>query len=128
MLCKCYTVICILNIYFCLRFVVSSGMRYHLRFQRDGNLILRSANPDDWTQQNVVVWASGATGGTKPFRLKLQRDYNLILLDADGTIHWTSQGIGKPTCTPSDTTYLNVQNDGNVVVYTNGAGHYVLNN
>lgn len=83
----------------------SSGGRYRLVYQSDGNLVLYDE------VARTAPWGSG-TPGTSPGQVAMQPDGNLVIYDAQGIARFATGTDGNANA------YLLVQNDGNVVLYT----------
>ena len=87
-----------------------------LIMQSDGNVVLRdsASNP---------LWRTGTGGGQfDPRDFIMQTDGNLVLYDTSGQWHWASQTSGNPGA------FLNVQDDGNLVVYRAGSASQTAGN
>ena len=82
----------------------STGNRYRLLYQTDGNLVLY----DD--QNNAASWSTG-TGGTRAGQAVMQTDGNFVVYDASGAAQFNTGTAGNPSAR------LVVQADGNVVIY-----------
>jgi hypothetical protein len=82
----------------------STGGRYRLLYQTDGNLVLY----DD--QNNVALWST-ATTGTRAGQALMQTDGNFVLYDATGAPQFNTATAGNPGAR------MVVQADGNVVIY-----------
>jgi len=82
---------------------------YTLTMQSDGNVVLRN-------NASTPLWRTG-TGGNQfvPRDFIMQTDGNLVLYDTSGQPHWASKTPGNPGA------FLNVQDDGNLVVYRAGS-------
>jgi hypothetical protein len=85
---------------------------YHLKFQKDGNLVLLSGT--------TVIWDAGVTNcygsGYITFRTRFQPDGNLVVyysnnVPANETPAWSTGTAGHTGAR------LAVQNDGNLVIY-----------
>jgi hypothetical protein len=93
--------------------------------QTDGNVVLYDGvgsigDDTDITGQpppaNVAQWATHTGPGQfTPSGLIMQTDGNLVLYDTSGQPHWASQTEGNPGA------YLNMQDDGNAVIYRAGS-------
>ncbi len=83
---------------------------YSLWMQTDGNVVLYNGQNDNPAQAR---WATHTGPGQfTPSELIMQGDGNLVLYDTSNQARWasgTSRQIGA---------FLEVQNDGNVVIYT----------
>ncbi|WP_035844666.1 hypothetical protein [Kitasatospora azatica] len=92
----------------------------HLVFQCDGNLVLYR-NSD-----GHAMWAAGSDDGSTGFANHIDR----VNFHSDGTIHlWHLGTFPKDECTinagaAAPFGHMSVQDDGNLVVYTDG-GHAV---
>ncbi len=82
----------------------SADGRYHLDFQKDGNLALYNSG-------GAVLWAS-QTNGSSVRELRMQVDGNLVIYAANGQTLWASNTGGNPGAE------LRVQTDGNLVIYS----------
>lgn len=91
------------------QYLQSPNGRIRLVMQGDGNLVVYLINDGQYSP----LWASGTTGYRAPFKAVLQVDGNLKLLGDDGGDRWSSgsRGLGAS---------LKVQDDGNVVMYSEG--------
>jgi len=89
---------------------------YTLTMQPDGNVVLRNSN-------QTPLWRTN-TGGNliDPRDFIMQTDGNLVLYDTSGQPHWESNTAGNPGA------FLNVQADGNLVVYRAGSTTQTANN
>ncbi len=93
--------------------------------QTDGNVVLYDGvdsigDDTDITGQpppaNFALWATHTGPGQfTPSGLIMQTDGNLVLYDTSGQPHWASQTEGNPGA------YLNMQDDGNAVIYRAGS-------
>ena len=82
---------------------------YTLTMQSDGNVVLRN-------NESTPLWRTGTGGGQfNPRGFIMQTDGNLVLYDTSGQARWNSQTSGNPGA------FLNVQADGNLVVYRAGS-------
>ena len=89
---------------------------YTLTMQSDGNVVLRN-------NASTPLWRTGTGGGQfDPRDFIMQTDGNLVLYDTSGQPRWESKTQGNPGA------FLNVQNDGNLVVYRAGATTETGNN
>jgi hypothetical protein len=85
--------------------LTSTGGRYRLVYQSDGNLVLYDS------LDGAAQWQSG-TGGTSTGNVAMQSDGNVVMYDAQGTVLWTTGTAGNANA------ILVVQTDGNLVVYS----------
>ena len=85
--------------------LVSTGRRYRLVYQGDGNLVLY----DEVDQ--TIPWASN-TADAGAGSATMQGDGNFVLYDAQGNPYWATETSGNANA------YLVIQGDGNLVVYT----------
>ena len=85
--------------------LTSTGGRYRLFYQPDGNLVLY----DD--VEGIAVWNTG-TAGAGAGQAVMQGDGNFVVYDAQGTPAWFTGTGGNPNAR------LVLQSDGNVVVYS----------
>jgi hypothetical protein len=84
--------------------------------QSDGNVVLRDS-------ESKPLWRTGTGGGwIDPRDFIMQTDGNLVLYDTSGQQSWASKTQGNPGA------FLNMQNDGNVVVYRAGSTTETGNN
>jgi len=84
--------------------------------QSDGNVVLRNS-------ASAPLWRTGTGGGQfNPAGFIMQTDGNLVLYDTSGQYHWASKTPGNPGA------FLNVQDDGNLVVYRAGSTSQTANN
>jgi hypothetical protein len=92
--------------------LVSHNDNFQLVLQPDGNLVLSQLSP------NFVLWTS-QTAGQLSAVLTMQPDGNLVLYDqaTPPNVLWSSQTSGHEGAFPFGP-YLLLQNDGNLVVYT----------
>ena len=82
---------------------------YTLTMQSDGNVVLRN-------NESTPLWRTGTGGGQfNPRDFIMQTDGNLVLYDTSGQARWNSKTQGNPGA------FLNVQADGNLVVYRAGS-------
>ena len=82
---------------------------YTLTMQPDGNVVLRN-------RESTPLWRTGTGGGQfDPREFIMQTDGNLVLYDTSGQARWNSKTQGNPGA------FLNVQDDGNLVVYRAGS-------
>lgn len=89
---------------------------YTLTMQSDGNVVLRNS-------ASTPLWRTGTGGGQfDPRDFIMQTDGNLVLYDTSGQYRWASKTQGNPGA------FLNVQNDGNLVVYRAGSTSQTANN
>jgi hypothetical protein len=102
----------------------SDDFVHWVTMQGDGNLVLY--------EQGRALWASGTnywTGNNFTGWCAMQFDGNLVLYEQDGTPFWASNTSGNWGNYPSNvpdgsfplSPYLNMQNDGNLVIYTEAA-------
>jgi hypothetical protein len=83
----------------------TADRRYHLIFQRDGNLVLYSPTK--------AIWATG-TDGKQSYFVAMQSDGNLVLYDNNIKPLWNSGTPGE-----FGGLRLVIQQDGNLVLYDN---------
>ena len=89
---------------------------YTLTMQPDGNVVLRD-------NASTPLLRTGTGGGQfDPRDFIMQTDGNLVLYDTSGQPHWASKTQGNPGA------FLNVQADGNLVVYRAGSTSQTANN
>ena len=89
---------------------------YTLTMQSDGNVVLRN-------NESTPLWRTGTGGGQfDPRDFIMQTDGNLVLYDTSGQPRWASKTQGNPGA------FLNVQDDGNLVVYRAGSTSQTANN
>jgi len=82
--------------------VFSPDGRFHLDFQRDGNVVLYR-----WQEK---LWSTG-TAGSSARELRMQPDGNFVLYGGNGVL-WSSNTAGNPGA------QVRIQNDGNMVMYS----------
>ena len=93
-----------------------SGNTLHtLIMQSDGNAVL-------YNSQSQPLWSTNTGGQIKPRDFAMQADGNLVLYDTSGQPHWASNTQGNPGA------FLNVQDDGNLVVYRAGSATETADN
>jgi hypothetical protein len=91
----------------------SKNGAYYLVVQGDGNLVGYTSS--DFRPENAF-WSSATQGhGVAPFQLKMQRDGNLVIYDADDRPTWASLTHGALNSGSRDRLVL--QDDRNLVVY-----------
>jgi hypothetical protein len=89
---------------------------YTLTMQSDGNVVL-------YNNEHKPLWWTNTGGGLiDPLEFSMQTDGNLVLYDTSGQARWASKTQGNPGA------FLNMQNDGNGVVYRAGATTETANN
>jgi len=89
---------------------------YTLTMQSDGNVVLRDS-------ASTPLWRTGTGGGQfVPRDFIMQTDGNLVLYDTSGQARWNSKTPGNPGA------FLNVQDDGNLVVYRAGSATETVGN
>ncbi len=94
----------------------SDNQWFTLTMQSDGNVVLYNTQPKP-------LWATHTGPGQfTPSGLIMQTDGNLVLYDTSGQPHWESNTPGNPGA------FLNVQDDGNLVVYREGSTTQTANN
>ena len=91
---------------------ISQDGRFKLILQQDGNLVLY--------QGSYAVWNT-ATHYKGVVRCAMQTDGNLVLYDYINRPKWASNTSGRSG------TWLNVQNDGNLVLYRNNIAQWASN-
>ena len=88
---------------------LQSNNRLHtLTMQSDGNVVL-------YNQHSQPIWATNTDGLITPRDFIMQTDGNLVLYDKTGSPKWASNTSNNPGA------FLNIQDDGNLVVYRSGA-------
>ena len=93
----------------------SDNMLNTLIMQTDGNAVL-------YNSQSQPLWSTNTGGLIEPGDFIMQTDGNLVLYDTSGQPHWASKTQGNPSA------FLNVQDDGNLVVYRAGSATQTANN
>ena len=93
----------------------SDNMLHTLIMQTDGNAVL-------YNSQSQPLWSTNTGGLIEPRDFIMQTDGNLVLYDTSGQPHWASKTEGNPSA------FLNVQDDGNLVVYRAGSATQTANN
>ena len=93
----------------------SDNMLHRLIMQTDGNAVL-------YNSQSQPLWSTNTGGLIEPRDFIMQTDGNLVLYDTAGQPHWASKTQGNPSA------FLNVQDDGNLVVYRAGSATQTANN
>ena len=90
---------------------MSNNGLYHVWMQGDGNVVVYKGNGGG------AIWASNTGGvGTGPYKLRLQgEDNNLVVHDKDSQATWSSSTAMHHDT--KNTSYLVIQDDGNLVVY-----------
>ena len=84
---------------------------YFAVMQGDGNFVLYVSK--HFHQKNAL-WSSNTFGkGSKPYKLVMQSDNNLVIYDGFGTATWASNTYKKGTVGAK----LYMQSDGNLVIY-----------
>jgi hypothetical protein len=92
--------------------LISRDKRHTLAMQSDGNLVVYNLN------NKQPTWSSGTNGqGTPPYHFGYQSDYNAVVYDSTNKPLWASNTDGKKS------RYLQMQNDGNVVIYDGYPGN-----
>jgi Cysteine-rich secretory protein family len=87
----------------------SDNQLHTLIMQPDGNVVL-------YNSQSRPLWSTNTGRGMiDPRGFVMQTDGNLVLYDTSGQPRWTSHTEGNPGA------FLNVQDDGNLVVYRAGS-------
>jgi hypothetical protein len=76
--------------------------------QTDGNAVV-------YNSQSWALWATNTGGLIQPGAFTMRADGDLVLYDIAGQPHWASNTAGNPGA------FLNVQDDGNIVVYRAGS-------
>ncbi len=92
----------------------SDNMLHTLIMQTDGNAVL-------YNSQSQPLWSTNTGGLIEPRDFIMQTDGNLVLYDTSGQPHWASKTQGNPSA------FLNVQDDGNLVVYRAGSATQTAN-
>ena len=92
--------------------LISINGRWALRYQSDGNLAAYSLYPE-YPPPAQAFWSTDRFSD-RPGKALMQSDGNLVCLDADGTIYWSSSSSeGSPPYR------LTLQYDRNLVIYDN---------
>ena len=86
--------------------LVSDNGRFFFNLETSGNLVLFNLKVIEWSSNTANI-------GSKPYRLKMQNDGNLVLYDSNNLVIWKSNTVGKGT--PSY--HFAIQGDGNAVIY-----------
>jgi Cysteine-rich secretory protein family len=95
---------------------LQSDNRLHtLIMQSDGNVVL-------YNQQSQAIWATNTGGLIQPREFIMQTDGNLVLYDTSGCPKWSSNTWNNPGA------FLNIQDDGNLVVYRAGSQTETVDN
>ena len=81
---------------------------YTLTMQTDGNVVL-------YNSKRNPLWYTNTGGLITPREFIMQTDGNLVLYSTDGEARWASGTWNNPGA------FLNVQDDGNLVVYRAGS-------
>jgi hypothetical protein len=89
---------------------------YTLTMQSDGNVVLYN------NVQKPLWWTNTGGGLIDPRDFIMQTDGNLVLYDTSGQARWNSKTQGNPGA------FLNVQDDGNLVVYRAGSATETVSN
>ena len=84
--------------------VQSDNKLHTLIMQSDGNVVL-------YNRRSQAIWSTKTGGLITPGKFIMQTDGNLVLYDSDGNPGWASNTYNNPGA------FLNVQDDGNLVVY-----------
>lgn len=100
--------------------IPSENRRYHLVFQEDGNLVLYMAPPFGIKQ---AIWSSNTAEKGKS--CYFQTDGNLVIYTSDNqhpdSAIWSTNTSGHLGA------YIDIQDDGNVVMYYNGQSIWSTN-
>ena len=97
----------------------SDNQQFTLIMQTDGNVVLYNS------QSRPLWWTNTGGGMINPREFVMQTDGNLVLYDTSGgsgAARWNSHTEGHPMA------FLNVQDDGNLVVYKAGADREIAAN
>lgn len=86
----------------------SNNQLYTLTMQFDGNVVL-------YNRYCKPIWATNTGRLITPREFIMQTDGNLVLYDTNGSPKWASNTWNNPGA------FLNIQDDGNLVVYRFGA-------
>ena len=81
--------------------VLSPDGRFHLDFERNGNVVLYRGYQK--------LWSTGTTGSSAN-ELRMQPDGNFVLYGSSGVL-WSTNTAGNPGA------QVRIQNDGNMVMY-----------
>ena len=100
--------------------MISKNGEYEARMQTDGNFVVYKIKGGSKTPP----WASCTDGkGTKPYRLEMQSDNNLVIYDKNSKPTWNSETVTNTGS--AKTGYLIMQNDGNLVLYFHDGGQAI---
>jgi hypothetical protein len=88
--------------------IQSNNQLHSLTMQEDGNVVLYDRN-------SQPLWATNTGGLMTPREFIMQTDGNLVLYSTDGQARWASNTWHNPGA------FLDVQDDGNLVVYKLGS-------
>lgn len=95
-------------------YLQSAAGLYSLHLLDDGDLVLYENDEGEATK----IWSSGSAGSGGR-RLEITEDGgNLVILDSDGNIVWSSAVIGKEEENPIEP-YAELQDDGGLKIYHN---------
>lgn len=92
------------------RHLMSRDNRYLFALERDGNLVLSGPNG--------ILWASNTAGYNDVQEVILQHNGNLVMYNKRRQVIWSTQTKDKPRAR------LSVQNDGNVVLYSDAVAYW----
>ena len=87
--------------------IISTGGRYILIFQADGNLVLYR---DLYGGGTRILWSSNTSGKMGKVCI-MQDDGNLVMYDRFGNAVWSTETWNNPS------SHLVIQDDGNLVIY-----------
>ncbi|MEJ6486808.1 CAP domain-containing protein [Nostoc punctiforme UO1] len=93
----------------------SNNQLQKLILQSDGNVVL-------YNQHSQAIWATNTGGLIKPEEFIMQTDGNLVLYDTNHCPKWASNTNNNPGA------FLNIQDDGNLVIYRAGSQIETANN
>jgi roadblock/LC7 domain-containing protein len=88
--------------------IISKNKKFLLRMQEDGNLVLYKKEKE----KETALWSTN-TNGKEAAIAKMQEDGNFVLYDENRNVYWNSNTQGN-----SYQPYIQVQNDGNLVIYS----------
>ena len=95
-------------------YLQSTGGNYSLHLLDDGDLVLYENDEGEATK----IWSSGSAG-SDGHRLEITEDGgNLVILDSDGGIVWSSEVVGREEENPIES-YAELQDDGDLEIYHN---------